>query len=257
MNGALSNKKKQPVLMYVIGGVCAAYGAYLLNACYSPGKDINYVMERLNVVMGAPFANYWNSTSIKAIVGGVFIYLIAMLMYITSRKKYMPGQEYGTAIFADPKMISKKFADKEEGNNRILSQNVRMSMNTRKTRLNLNYLVIGGSGAGKTLFMVKPNLLNMTSSFIVTDPKGEIVRCCGGTLKRHGYRIRVLNMVNMSQSNGYNPFRYIRSETEIVKLITNLIQNTTPKNSQSNDPFWGATRSVVKSYGMRGWMACA
>lgn len=105
-----------------------------------------------------------------------------------------------------------------------------------------------------SLFMVKPNLLTMTSSFIVTDPKGEIVRCCGGVLKRHGYRVRVLNLVEMSQSNGYNPFRYIRSETDIIKLVTNLIQNTTPKNSSSNDPFWGATRSVVKSYGIRTHM---
>lgn len=156
----------------------------------------------------------------------------------------MPGQEFGTAVFADPKIVSKKFKDKDESNNRILSQNVRMSMNTRKTRLNLNYLVIGGSGAGKTLFMVKPNLLTMTSSFIVTDPKGEIVRCCGRVLKNNGYRVRVLNLVEMSQSNGYNPFRYIRSETDVIKLVTNLIQNTTPKNSSSNDPFWEKAESL-------------
>lgn len=243
-NGALTGRKKQPVLMYVIGGIASAYSAYLLNACYRPGKDINYVMEHLNVVLGNPFSDYWNSTSVKAIVGGLFVYLIVLLMYITSRHKYMPGQEFGTAVFADPKIVSKKFKDKDESNNRILSQNVRMSMNTRKTRLNLNYLVIGGSGAGKTLFMVKPNLLTMTSSFIVTDPKGEIVRCCGRVLKNNGYRVRVLNLVEMSQSNGYNPFRYIRSETDVIKLVTNLIQNTTPKNSSSNDPFWEKAESL-------------
>ena len=148
--------------MLLAGGIFAAYAGYLLNACYKPGMDINYLMERLNTVMGKPFANYWNGTSIKGIVGAVFVYLIAMLMYMTSQKKYMPGKEFGTAVFANPVQISKKFADKDEGKNRILSQNLRMSMNTRMTRLNLNFLVIGGSGAGKTLFMVKPNLMAMT-----------------------------------------------------------------------------------------------
>lgn len=251
----MESKKKQPVWMYLIGGLGAAYGSYLLNVCYEPGKDINDLMERLNVVMGAPFANYWNDTSTKAIIMGLFIYAIGMLMYATSKRKYMPGQEYGTAVFADPHRITKQYGDKDSHNNRILSQNVQISMNTRKTRLNLNQLVIGGSGAGKTLFIVKPNLLALShSSNIITDPKGEILRCCGSMLKAHGYRIRVFNLVEMEQSNGYNPFHYIRSETDVVKLVTNLIANTTPKNSQSNDPFWGATRSVVKNYGIRTHM---
>ena len=225
--------------MYLIGGIASGYGGYLLNVCYQPGKDINYFLNRLDQVMVAPFANYWNETSLKAIILGIFVYVIGMVMYVTSRKNYMPGQEFGTAVFADPKKVAKQFADKDEHNNLILSQNVRLSMNTRKTRRNLNVLVIGGSGAGKTLFMVKPNLLQLSrASQIITDPKGEILRCCGGMLKAHGYRIRVLNTVEMEQSNGYNPFRYIRSETDIVKLVTNLINNTTPKNAQPSDPFW-------------------
>lgn len=234
-----------------MGGIFAAYAGYLLSACYKPGMEFNYFMERLNIVTGKPFANYWNVYSLKAIVGAVFVYAIGMLMYLTSRRNYMPGKEFGTAVFANPKQVNKDLADKEEGRNRILSQNIRMSMDTRKTRLNLNFLVIGGSGAGKTLFMVKPNLMQLTSSFIITDPKGEIARCCSGFLIAHGYRVRILNLVEMEHSNGYNPFRYIRSETDIVKLITNLIANTTPKNAQANDPFWGATRSIVKSYGLR------
>lgn len=224
--------------MYLIGAIPAGYLGYLLNFCYVPGQDINYFMEKLNIVMANPMADYWNETSPKAIVMGLFIYLIVMVLYATSQRNYMHGKEYGTAVFASPKRITKKFGDKDESKNRIISQNVRMSMNTRKTRLNLNYLVIGGSGAGKTLFFVKPNLMQMTSSFIITDPKGEILRSCGGFLKAHGYRVRVLNLVEMIHSNGYNPFRYIRSETDIVRLITNLIANTTPKNAQSNDPFW-------------------
>lgn len=179
-------------------------------------------------------------------------------MYLTGQKNYMPGKEYGTAVFAEPKLVSKKFADKEESRNRILSQNLRMSMDTRKTRLNLNYLVIGGSGAGKTLFMVKPNLMQLTSSFIITDPKGEIARCCSGFLISHGYRVRILNLVEMEHSNGYNPFRYIRSETDIVKLITNLIANTTPKNASSNDPFWEKAESLyLQAIFLYVWMECS
>ena len=181
-----------------------------------------------------------------------------MVMYVTSRKNYMPGQEFGTAVFADPKKVAKQFADKDEHNNLILSQNVRLSMNTRKTRRNLNVLVIGGSGAGKTLFMVKPNLLQLSrASQIITDPKGEILRCCGGMLKAHGYRIRVLNLVEMEQSNGYNPFRYIRSETDIVKLVTNLINNTTPKNAQPSDPFWEKAESLyLQAIFLYVWQEC-
>lgn len=170
--------------MYLLGGAASAYGGYLLNVCYQPGKDVNYFLERLDVVMAKPFANYWNETSVKAMILGLFIYLLVLVMYLTSQKKYMPGEEYGTAVFADPKKVAKQFADKEESNNIILSQNVRLSMNTRKTRRNLNVLVIGGSGAGKTLFMVKPNLLQLSnSSQIITDPKGGARR---SSLKRTG-----------------------------------------------------------------------
>ena len=128
--------------MYLIGGIASGYGGYLLNVCYQPGKDINYFFNRLDQVMAAPFANYWNETSLKAIILGIFVYVIGMVMYVTSRKNYMPGQEFGTAVFADPKKVAKQFADKDEHNNLILSQNVRLSMNTRKTRRNLNVLVI-------------------------------------------------------------------------------------------------------------------
>ncbi len=244
--------------MLITGGIAAAYGGYLLNACYKQGVDINSFMERFNVVTSAPFANYWDESSIKLMVGAVFAYVIAILMYLTGQKNYMPGKEYGTAVFAEPKLVSKKFADKEESRNRILSQNLRMSMDTRKTRLNLNYLVIGGSGAGKTLFIVKPNLMQLTSSFIITDPKGEIARCCSGFLISHGYRVRILNLVEMEHSNGYNPFRYIRSETDIVKLITNLIANTTPKNASSNDPFWEKAESLyLQAIFLYVWMECS
>lgn len=250
-------KKQTPFWMLVPGGICAAYAGYLLNACCKPGMDSHYFMERINTVTGNLTGNYWDENSIKAILIAISVYMIAVLMQMTGRKKYMPGKEFGTAEFADPKRVSKKFADKEDRKNRILSLNVRMSMNTRMTRLNLNILVIGGSGAGKTLFLVKPNLMQLTCSFIITDPKGEIARCCAGFLIRHGYRVRILNLVEMERSNGYNPFEYIRSETDIVKLVTNLISNTTPKNASTNDPFWEKAESLfLQAVFLYVWMEC-
>ena len=104
--------------MYLIGGIASGYGGYLLNVCYQPGKDINYFLNRLDQVMAAPFANYWNETSLKAIILGIFVYVIGMVMYVTSRKNYMPGQEFGTAVFADPKKVAKQFADTDWADNR-------------------------------------------------------------------------------------------------------------------------------------------
>ncbi len=250
-------KKKTSFWMLTLGGICAAYGGYLLNACCKPGMDINYFMEQINAVTGNLAANYWDENSVKAILIALSIYMLAVLTRMTGQKKYMPGKEFGTARFADPRRVSKRFADKEDRRNRILSMNVRMSMDTRETRLNLNILVIGGSGAGKTLFIVKPNLMQLTCSFITIDPKGEIARCCAGFLIRHGYRVRILNLVEMERSNGYNPFEYIRSETDIVKLVTNLIANTTPKNASSNDPFWEKSESLLlQALFLYVWLEC-
>lgn len=193
----------------------------------------------------------------KAIVAAIFIYAIGMLMYVTSKRNYMPGREYGSAILANPKAISKRFQDKNNSLNRVLSENVKISINTRKTRINNNVLVIGGAGSGKTLFLVKPNLMQMNTSFIVTDPKGEILRNCGGFLKAHGYRVVTFNLIEMDKSNCYNPFNYIRSETDIIKLITNLIANTTPKNAQQNDPFWEKAETLyLQALFYYVWMEC-
>jgi len=123
-----------------------------------------------------------------------------------------------------------------------------MSLDTRITDLNNNVLVIGGSGAGKTYRFVKPQVLTLSSSFIFTDPKGELLRDCGGFLKESGYEVKVLNLLNadgMGHSNHYNPFRYIRTGIDIEKLINNMIQNTTPKNSTQADPFWEKAETML------------
>lgn len=242
----------------MIGGLFAGYAGYLLNGIWERGIDINTFMERLNLVMAHPIGNYFNDTTFKGILLAEFIYMIAVTLYLTSRKNYMPGKEYGTAAFANIKQVNQVLADSNKAQNRILSQNVRMRMDTRKTRLNLNTLVIGGSGAGKTFFFVKPNLLQLSpSSYIVTDPKGEILKACGEFLKKNGYVVKVLNLLDMEASDCYNPFMYIRKESDVVKLITNLIANTTPKNSQSNDPFWEKAESLfLQALFYYVWLEC-
>jgi type IV secretion system protein VirD4 len=223
-----------------LGGILSGYGGYLLNGAWKAGNSINEFLLAVQRVWEAPLHNYYNETTIRAVVIALTAYAAALLLYLTSQKNYMPGKEFGTARFAEVKLANKVLADKDAGYNRILSQNVRMSLNTRKTKPNNNVLIIGGSGAGKTFYEVKPNLMQMPHhcSFIATDPKGEILRSCGQMLKDNGYQVKVINLLEMEKSDCYNPFAYIREETDIVKLITNLISNTTPKGATPSDPFW-------------------
>lgn len=236
----VQNKKKVSLWFVVLGAVLSAYAGYLLNGAWEPGMEMNAFLESFNRVCAKPFANYYNGTTLKAVVIALIVYATALLMYITSQRNFMPGKEFGTARFESPQMANKILADKDENFNRILSQNVKMSLNFRRLKLNGNILICGGSGAGKTFYEVKPNLMQMphNCSFICTDPKGEILRSCGEMLRNNGYSVKVINLLEMEKSDCYNPFSYIREETDIVKLITNLISNTTPKGATPSDPFW-------------------
>ena len=160
------------------------------------------------------------------------------MYYVSSIRNYMPGREYGSARLASPKELNKFLQDKNPHNNKIVSEHIRISLDTRKTGLNNNMIIIGGSGAGKTFYMVKPNGLNLESSYLFCDPKGELTRDIGAYLEMEGYHIIVLDLIDMDYSDGYNPFAYIRSDEDIIKLITNLIANTTPKGTTPTDPFW-------------------
>lgn len=158
-NGIFMKKKKASVWFILIGVLLSGYAGYLLNGAWKTGMDLNTFLAAFHEVCAAPFDNYYNEATLKAVVIALMVYAIAVLMYYTSRRNYMPGKEFGTARFADVKMANKILADKDAGFNRILSQNVRMSLNTRHTKLNNNVLIIGGSGAGKTFYEVKPNLM--------------------------------------------------------------------------------------------------
>ena len=241
------NRKNSIVIpCLIIGELFTIYVSYVLNGVWNTNGDIVLILNKFNAAIKNPFGHYYNANTLRAVIYGSLIYGMAVLMYVTSRKNLMHGKEYGTARFADIRMVNKALADKDECKNRILSNNVRMSIDTSVTGLNNNMLVIGGSGAGKTFFIVKPNIMQMmlNNSFIATDPKGEIARATANMLKKNGYNVKVLNLIDMAKSDGYNPFRYIREENDVVKLVTNIISNTTPKETAPSDPFWEKSESM-------------
>lgn len=239
-SGMIGQKKKMSVWFAAVGALLSGYAGYLLNGAWYQGIGVNEFLQRFHQVCEKPLANYYNDLTIKAVLIALMVYFTALLMYVTSGRNLMPGKEFGTARFESPAMANKILSDKDAGFNRVLSQNVKMSLDFKRLKLNGNILICGGSGAGKTFYEVKPNLMQMPHhcSFICTDPKGEILRSCGQMLKDNGYHVKVVNLLEMDKSDCYNPFAYIREETDIVKLITNLISNTTPKGATPSDPFW-------------------
>ena len=166
-------------------------------------------------------------------------------VYLSTKRNYRKGEEHGSAKWGNASQLSKKYADKNKYENIILTQNTRIGLDGRKHRRNLNVLVCGGSGAGKTRFYAKPNIMQANTSFVVLDPKGEILRDTGFMLEKEGYEIRVLDLINTERSHGYNPFVYLRDDKDILKLVANLVRNTTPKGAQSNDPFWERAETAL------------
>lgn len=252
-----TTKKKPSIPLIIVGALLAAYLGYLVNGAWHQGIEFSDFVNNMTEVLSYPLRDYYNESTLKAIVISEIIFAMVMLMYYTSQRSMMPGREYGTARLAAPKEVNKVIRDKDDGKNRILSQNVRMSLDTRLTKLNNNVLIIGGSGSGKTFYEVKPNLMQRNSSFIITDPKGEILRSEGEMLKANGYNEKVINLLEMDKSDCYNPFVYLREETDVVKLVTNIMSNTTPKNATSSDPFWDKAEGLfLQSLFYYVWLEC-
>ena len=252
-----TTKKKPSIPLIIVGALLAAYLGYLVNGAWHQGIEFGDFVNNMTEVLSYPLRDYYNESTLKAIVISEIIFAMVMLMYYTSQRSMMPGREYGTARLATPKEVNKVIRDKDDGKNRILSQNVRMSLDTRLTKLNNNVLIIGGSGSGKTFYEVKPNLMQRNSSFIITDPKGEILRTEGEMLKANGYNVKVINLLEMDKSDCYNPFVYLREETDVVKLVTNIMSNTTPKNATSSDPFWDKAEGLfLQSLFYYVWLEC-
>lgn len=216
----------------------------LLIAPYMDKGLINAI-PNLNEALNHPFQIQWTNSTLKTIDIFLIIYVLGVGMYLSSAKNYRRTEEYGSAKWANPNTVCKKYANKDYFANKVFSQNVRMGLDGKKHRRNLNTVVIGGSGAGKTRFYAKPNIMQCNTSFVVLDPKGEIIRSVGHLLEDNGYVIKVIDLIDMSKSLGYNPFHYIQSDKDVLKLITNLIRNTTPKGSSTNDPFWEKSETAL------------
>ena len=216
----------------------------ILIAPYSSGGLI-YSLPYISEAINHPFSFSWCDNTPRMILIFTLIYAIGVMVYLSTMKNYRRTVEYGSAKWANALNVNRKYASKNYLENKLLSQNVRIGLNGKIHRRNLNTIVIGGSGAGKTRFYCKPNIMQCNTSFVVLDPKGEILRSEGYMLEKEGYVIKIIDLIDMSKSHGYNPFHYIQSDKDILKLITNLIRNTTPKGSQSMDPFWEKSETAL------------
>lgn len=203
------------------------------------------IVARFPAAMNDPFKIELCEDSLKTVLFLLCAYGLGIGIFLSSRRNYRRGEEHGSARWGNAKAVNKKYRAAKPEENKIFTQNVRMGLDGRKHRRNLNTVVVGGSGAGKTRFYAKVNLCQANTSFVVLDPKGELLRDTGYLLTQKGYDVRVLDLLNMEKSHCYNPFVYLRDDNDVQRLITNLFKSTTPKGSQSNDPFWDTAASML------------
>ena len=236
------NKAGGPWL-YALGLVPVIWFALLIAPAISGG--LSEIVNVLPAAMNNPFKIVLCEDSVKTVLIFIAAYGLGIGIYLSSRRNYRRGEEHGSAKWGDPRAVNKKYRDKDPIKNRIFTQHVRMGLDGRKHRRNLNTLVVGGSGAGKSRFYGKVNICQCNTSLFVLDCKGELLRDCGGLLERMGYEIKVVDLLNMEKSHCYNPFAYLKSDNDVQKMVTNLFKATTPKGSQSNDPFWDTAASML------------
>ena len=244
------NRQENQKTIYILLGILSVFVIWLalmVAGCYEENIKLFELLDRLTAAMNNPTHITLNEYSLKAVLIFLFLYAMGIGVYFSSRENRRPGEEHGSARWGNVKSVVKRYMDKDSYKNIILSQNMRLGLNAKKHRRNLNVLVVGGSGAGKTRFYAKPNLMQCNTSFIVADPKGEMLRSIAPLLIENGYDIKVFNLIEPENSDGYNPFVYIRNDEDVIKLISNLIQNTTPKNAQQNDPFWEKSEIALDS----------
>ena len=240
------NQKTVYILLAILS-VFVVWLALMVAGCYEQDIKLFELLDRLTVAVNNPTHIVVNEYSIKAVLIFLFLYAMGIGVYFSSKENRRPGEEHGSARWGNVKSVVRRYMDKDSYKNIILSQNMRLGLNAKKHRRNLNVLVVGGSGAGKTRFYAKPNLMQCNTSFIVADPKGEMLRSIAPLLIENGYDIKVFNLIEPENSDGYNPFVYIRKDEDVIKLISNLIQNTTPKNASQNDPFWEKSEIALDS----------
>ena len=234
--------KKQALLFSLVGAVPVVWMALLI-APYA--GSVLEVFEHANEIFADPYHIQIVPGSIKTVLLFLCVYVMGIGIYLSMRRNYRRGEEHGSARWGDAGQVNRKYHQRPENMNKLLTQHVAIGLDGRKHRRNLNVLVIGGSGAGKTRFYCKPNLMQANTSFVVLDPKGEQLRDCGHLLEANGYEVRVLDLINMEKSHCYNPFVYLRNDNDVQRLVTNLFKSTTPKGAQSQDPFWDTAAQML------------
>ena len=240
----MKSGSRKSTWIFAILGIFPVIWFALLTAPYLSGGLMG-IVKGLPEAMEHPFSMELCKDSAKTVLLFLLAYGLGIGIYLSTRRKYRRGEEHGSAVWGDVRGINRKYSEKDFLANKLMTQNVRISYDSRKHRRNLLTIIIGGSGAGKTRFYAKPNLMQANTSFVVLDPKGENLRDTGYLLKAKGYDVRVLDLINMEKSYCYNPFVYLKDDNDVQRLVTNLFKATTPKGSQSNDPFWDTAASML------------
>lgn len=227
---------KENLILYTLGLIPVIWAALLVAPTLSGG--LPEIIENLTAAISNPFYITFMEDTVKCIFLFVAAYGLGIGIYLSTARNYRRREEHGSAKWGNSTAVNKKYIHKDREFNKLLTQHICIGLDGRKHRRNLNVLTVGGSGSGKTRFYAKPNVMQANTSFVVLDPKGEILRDTGNLLKAKGYEIKVIDLINMENSHCYNPFVYLHNDNDVQKLVTNLFKNTTPKGSQTNDPFW-------------------
>ena len=236
-------KENNPLVLCLFGILPVVWLGLLIAP--ATGGGLPEILARFPAAMNDPFHIELCRDSLKTVLVLLCVYGLSIGVFLSSRRNYRRGEEHGSAKWGSARAVNKKYRAMKPEENKLFTQNVRVGLDGRKHRRNLNTVVVGGSGAGKTRFYAKPNLCQANTSFVVLDPKGELLRDTGYLLKQKGYEVRALDLLNMEKSHCYNPFVYLRDDNDVQRLVTNLFKSTTPKGSQSNDPFWDTAASML------------
>ena len=238
--------KKMHPIVWAILCLPVVYFAMVTASVYIPGENIFALLERISTMLGRPDLLRWTAYTPRCILGALVCYGLAVTLYYSDHENRRPGEEYGSAKWGNARELNKRYAD-QNGKNVILTKRASIGLDGYKHQRNLNILVVGGSGSGKTRFFCKPGIMSVNCSYLIVDPKGEMLRSTGYLLKEEGYDIKVFDLIHPRQSDGYNPFTYIRDDPDVLKLMDNLVKNTTPPKGASNDPFWEKAEIALDS----------
>lgn len=234
---------QQAALLWAACSIIVVWLGILASDCCGEGVKLTEFLSLFSEQLQYPFRLSLNGYTARCVFAALCIYALAIGYYYTSKGNKRTGEEYGSAKWGDAAALNRKYRDKN--NNIILSQHISMGLDGRRHKRNLNVIVVGGSGAGKTRGYVLPNIMECNCSYIIADPKGEILRKTGGLLEKEGYEICILNLVDLEKSDCYNPIAYLRSDHDALKLVTNLIKNTNEKGQKSSDPFWDKSEAAI------------